>query len=69
MSWTLFKKMIQNPNKNNVDEWNKYYKSEKKRAQRILIESIKDHLIPFIAELNKAYDIHDKLNKLYCVRK
>ena len=50
----------------NTKYWNKYFKDET-RDQRILIESIKDHLIPFVIELDKAKDIYDRLTKLYVV--
>ena len=44
----------------------KYMKGEI-RAQRILIESIKDSLIPYVAKLEKSKDIYDKLVELFCV--
>jgi len=52
--------------KDKNQEWAKYTKGEF-RAQRILIESIKDHLIPFVAYLSTSKAIYDKLVKLYSV--
>jgi len=37
------------------------------RAQRILIESIKDTLIPYITKLKTSKEIYDKLVELYFV--
>lgn len=44
----------------------KYMKGEI-RAQRILTESIKDSLIPFVAKLKTSKEIYDKLVELYSV--
>jgi len=37
------------------------------RAQRTLIVSIKDYLIPFVAKLNTSKEIYDKLVELYSI--
>jgi len=37
------------------------------RAQRILIESIKDPLIPYVSKLETSKEIYDKLVELYFV--
>ena len=37
------------------------------RAQRILIESIKDSLIPYVSKLKTAKQIYDKLVELFSV--
>ena len=37
------------------------------RAQRILIESIKDPLIAYVSKLKTSREIYDKLAKLYSV--
>lgn len=53
--------------KNKTQELGKYMKGEV-RAQSILIESMKDHLIPFAADLmSTPKEIYDKLVKLYSV--
>jgi len=58
------KKKIGEPDKSNTKDWNKYFEDDV-REERILIESIKDRLILFEAELNKAKDIYEILTKLY----
>lgn len=52
--------------KQKTQELAKYKKGEV-RAQRILIESIKDHLISFIADFSTSKAIYDKLVKLYSI--
>ena len=37
------------------------------RAQRILIESIKDSLIPYVSKLKSAKEIYEKLVDLFSV--
>ena len=44
----------------------KYMKGEI-RAQRILIESIKDSLIPYVSKLKSAKEIYEKLVELFSV--
>lgn len=44
----------------------KYNKNEV-RAHKILIESIKDSLIPYVAKLETAKEIYDKLIDLFSV--
>ena len=51
---------IVEPPKEKAQALMKYMKGEI-RAQRILIESIKDSLIPYVAKLEKSKDIYDKL--------
>ena len=45
---------------NRTEELEKYKKGEV-RAQRIIVESIKDHLVPFIADLKTCKAMYDKL--------
>ena len=54
------------PDKEKNQELAKYKKKEV-RAQRILIESIKDHLVPFINDLKTSKFMYDKLVKLYSI--
>ena len=55
------------PEKDKTQEWAKYTKGEV-RAQRMLIETIKGHLFPFITDLGTSKAIYDKLVKIYFVR-
>jgi hypothetical protein len=46
------------------DQKTKHKKNEKK-AKRIVSDSIKDHLIPHISELQTARQMYEALNRLY----
>ena len=49
-----------------TDESEKFqHKRNEARAERILIDSIKDHLVPHIAELNTATEMFDALVNLF----
>ena len=52
--------------KKKTPELEKYKKGEV-RAQRIIVESIKDHLFPFIVYLNRSKDMYNKLVRLYYI--
>ena len=54
------------PRKEDAQALAKYMKGEV-RAQRILIESIKDPLIPYVSKLKTSKEIYDKLVELYSV--
>ena len=43
------------------------YNKDETRAQRILIESIKDSLIPYVSKLETLKEIYDKLIELFLV--
>lgn len=57
---------VTEPKKDKILQLAKYTKGEV-RAQRFLVESVKDHLIPFVADLGIFEAIYDKLVKLYSV--
>jgi hypothetical protein len=46
------------------DQKTKHKKNEKK-AKRIVLDSVKDHLIPHISELQAARQMYEALNRLY----
>jgi len=54
------------PPKEDAPAYAKYMKGEI-RAQRILIESIKDSLIPYVSKLKTAKQIYEKLVELFSV--
>lgn len=54
------------PDKEKTQELAKYKKGEV-RAQRIIVESIKDHHVPFIADLKTSKAMYDMLVKLYSI--
>ena len=54
------------PTKEQTQASAKYNKYET-RAQRILIESIKDSLIPYVSKFETSKEIHDKLVELFSV--
>ena len=54
------------PSKENTQAHAKYMKGDI-RAQRILIESIKDSLIPYVSKLEYSEEIYDKLVELFSV--
>ena len=60
------KGFITKPRKEDAQALAKYMKGEV-RAQRILIESIKDPLIPYVYKLETSKEIYDKLVELYSV--
>jgi hypothetical protein len=41
------------------------HKKNEKKAKRIVSDSIKDHLIPHISELQTARQMYEALNRLY----
>ena len=43
------------------------YNKDETRAQRILIESIKDSLIPYVSKFETSKEIYDKLVELFSV--
>jgi len=43
------------------------YNEDETRAQRILIESVKDPLIPYVSKLETSKEIYDKLVELFFV--
>jgi hypothetical protein len=44
------------------------FKKNEVKAKRILIDSIKDHMIPNVSELNIAKDMFDDLTILYEIK-
>ena len=54
------------PSKEDASVHAKYMKG-KIKAQRILIESIKDSLIPYVSKLKSAKEIYEKLVELFSV--
>lgn len=54
------------PSKYKTQELAKYKKGEV-WAERIIIESIKDHLVPFVANLKTSKAIYDKLVNFYSI--
>ena len=54
------------PAKEQTQALSKYNKDET-RAQRVLIESIKDSLIPYVSKLETSKEIYDKLVELFSV--
>jgi len=57
---------ITKPPKEDAQALARYMKREV-RAQRILIESIKDPLIPYVSKLETSKEIYDKLVELFFV--
>ena len=57
---------ITKPYQEQAQALSKYMKGEI-RAQRILIESIKDSLIPYVAKLMTTKEIYEKLVELFYV--
>jgi len=57
---------ISKPGKEDAQSLEKYMKGEF-RAQMILIESIKDPLIPYVSKLETSKEIYEKLIELYYV--
>ncbi len=57
---------ITKPRKEDAQALAKYMKGEVK-AQRILIESIKDPLIPYVSTIETSKEIYDKLVELYSI--
>ena len=43
------------------------YNKDETRAQRILIESIKDSLIPYVSKFETSKEIYDKLKELFSI--
>ena len=43
------------------------YNKDETRAQRILIESIKDSLIPYVSKFDTLKEIYDKLVELFSI--
>jgi hypothetical protein len=52
------------PEPDEEEQKTKHKKNEKK-AKRIVLDSIKDHLIPHISELQTAGQMYEALNRLY----
>jgi hypothetical protein len=52
------------PEPNEEERKTKHKKNEKK-AKRIMSDSVKDHLIPHISELQKTRKMYEALNRLY----
>ena len=63
--WTT-SKGVTVPAKEQTQALAKYNKDER-RAQRILIESIKDPLIPYVSKLETSKEIYDKMVELFSV--
>jgi len=57
---------ITKPTKEDVQTLAKFMKGQV-RAQRILIESIKDPLIPYVSKLDTSKEIYDKLAELFSI--
>ena len=57
---------ITSPAKEDAQALAKFMKGEV-RAQRILIESIKDPLIPYVSKLDTSKEIYDKLVELFSI--
>ena len=47
------------------EEAKENFKKNEVKAKRILIDSIKDHLIPNVSELNTTKEMFDSLTRLY----
>lgn len=43
------------------------YKKGQVKAQRIIVDSIEDHLVPFVVDLKTTKAMYDKLVKLYFI--
>lgn len=54
------------PSKEKSQELEKYTKGEV-RVQRIIVESIKNHLVPFVSDLKTSKAMYDRLLKLYSI--
>jgi hypothetical protein len=52
------------PEPDEAEQKTKHKKTEKK-AKRIVSDSVKDHLIPHISELQTARQMYEALNRLY----
>lgn len=52
--------------KENIQDLAKNKKGEV-RAQRIMVESNKDHIVPFVSNLNTSKAMYGKLIKLYSI--
>ena len=59
---------VTKPSKDKTRELERYKKGEV-RAQRIIVESIKYHLVPFVANLKNSKAMYGKLLNLYFVSK
>lgn len=59
-------KEVTEPRKDKTQELEKYKKVDV-RAHRIIVESIKDHLVPFVANLNTSKAMHDELVNLFSI--
>lgn len=57
---------IPKPSQGKAQALSKYMKGER-RAQIILIESIKDSLIPYVAKFKKSKDMYENLVELFSV--
>ena len=47
------------------DEENENYKKDMIRAKRIIVDSIKDHLIPHVSSMDTPKEIFDSLSGMY----
>ena len=65
--WATSKDLQFNPKKKDAPGHAKYMKGEI-WAQRILIESIKDSIIPYVSKLETAKELYEKLVELFSVR-
>lgn len=57
---------VTKPIKDKTQQLAKYKKGEV-RAQRIIVESIINHLVPFVANLKTSKAMYDKLVNLYSI--
>lgn len=64
--WTTSKGNVIVPAKEKTQAISKYNKDET-MAQRTLIESIKDPLIPYVSKLKTFKEIYDKMVELFSV--
>ena len=64
--WSHIKGLVSKPSKEDTQAHAKYMKGDL-RAQRILIESINDSLIPYVSKLESSKEIYDKLVELFSV--
>jgi len=65
-SFEYVKGSITKPSQEQSQALSKYIKGEV-RAQRILVESVKDSLIPYVANMETSKEIYEKLVELVFV--
>ena len=64
--WGIVESIVTNPVTIPSDATtNEAYEKKSINAQRILLDAIKDHVIPHISKKSNAYEMWDALTKLY----